>query len=307
MAADPRYSSCNRHREACKRHVTTAREEAMDTLGVRARRTRAWLQGALAACVLLPALASGARAQADVKVVIEDIVAANRILYRQGVVDGLGHVSARHPARPERFLLSASHSPGRVTAADIMEFNLDGSPVDQAGRSIYSERFIHSEIYKARPDVHAVIHSHSPNVIPFSVTQVPMRAILNSAGFLAAGVPVFEMRKVAGSTSLLVTDSVRGKALAETLGDRPVALMRGHGDVVVGPNVRRTVARAIYTEVNARLLWQAITIGGPITFIDAEEARAGEAIRDRGEAGHGVDRTWQMWLDEAFPGGEPRR
>src|SRR5262245_48063342 len=179
---------------------------------------------------------------------IDDLVAANRILYRQGVVDGFGHISIRHPERKDRFLMSASLAPGRVSKGDIMEFDFDGKPIDQRSRSIYSERFIHSEIYKARPDVNAVLHSHSPTVVPFSVSQVPLRPILNSAGFLAPNVPVFEMRRVAGSGSLLVTDSMRGKALAETLGDRPVALMRGHGDVVVGPTVQRVVARAIYTE-----------------------------------------------------------
>jgi ribulose-5-phosphate 4-epimerase/fuculose-1-phosphate aldolase len=231
---------------------------------------------------------------------IDDLVAANRILYRQGVVDGFGHISIRHPERKDRFLMSASLAPGRVSKADIMEFDLDGKPIDQRDRSIYSERFIHSEIYKARPDVNAVLHSHSPTVIPFSVSQVPLRPILNSAGFLAPNVPVFEMRSVAGSGSLLITDGTRGKALAETLGDRPVALMRGHGNVVVGPTVQRVVARAIYTEVNAKLLMQAIMLGGPLVYIDAEEAKAGEGVRDRNEPGHTTDRIWQLWVEEAM-------
>jgi ribulose-5-phosphate 4-epimerase/fuculose-1-phosphate aldolase len=234
--------------------------------------------------------------------VIDDLVAANRILYRQGVVDGFGHISVRHPERKDRFLMSASLAPGRVSKADIMEFDLDGKPLDQRDRSIYSERFIHSEIYKARPDVNAVLHSHSPTVIPFSVSQVPLRPILNSAGFLAPNVPVFEMRSVAGSGSLLITDGMRGKALAQTLADRPVALMRGHGNVVVGPTVQRVVARAIYTEVNAKLLIQAITLGGPLVYIDAEEGKAGEANRDRNETGHATDRIWQLWVEEAMGG-----
>jgi len=257
------------------------------------------------ALIMLPALATSVWAQSppDISTAIDDLVAANRILYRQGVVDGFGHISIRHPERKDRFLMSASLAPGRVGKSDIMEFDFDGKPIDQRGRSIYSERFIHSEIYKARPDVNAVLHSHSPTVIPFSVSQVPMRPILNSAGFLAPNVPVFEMRRVAGSGSLLVTDSMRGKALAETLGDRPVALMRGHGNVVVGPTVQRVVARAIYTEVNARLLIQAITLGGPLVYIDAEEGKAGEGNRDRNEAGHGTDRIWQLWVEEAMGAG----
>ncbi|MEA2949372.1 MAG: hypothetical protein QOI40_4702 [Alphaproteobacteria bacterium] len=259
---------------------------------------------------LTPALAMPLRAQstADMKMLLDDLVAANRILYRQGVVDGFGHVSVRHPARPDRFLLSAAKAPGRVTAEDIMEFDLDGKPIDGRERPIYSERFIHSEVYKARSDVNAVIHSHSPTVIPFSVTQVPLRPVHNTASFLAPEVPVFEMRKAAGMTNNLVTDSARGKALVETLGDRPVALLRGHGNVVVGPDLRRTVSRAIYTEVNARMLLQAVMLGGPITFIDPEENKLIESGRGTQISGHNVDRTWQMWLEEATRGtSEPTR
>jgi len=260
------------------------------------------LLGFLLALGLLPG--SAARSQPNLTALIEDLVAANRILYRQGVVDGFGHISVRHPARADRFLMAASVAPGRVTKDDIMEFDLDGRPVDQRGRSIYSERFIHSEIYKARSDVNSVLHSHSPTVIPFSVSQVPLRPVMNQAGFLHPDVPVFEMRRVAGSRSLLVTNAELGKALAETLGNRPVALLRGHGNVVVGPSVRRVVARGIYTEVNARLLVQAITLGGPLVYIDAEEAKAGEAVRDRDESGHGTDRIWQMWVEDAMGDGK---
>jgi HCOMODA/2-hydroxy-3-carboxy-muconic semialdehyde decarboxylase len=155
-------------------------------------------------------------------------------------------------------------------------------------------------------DVNAVVHSHSPTVIPFSVTQVPLRPVHNTASFLAVGVPVFEMRKVAGMTNNLVTDSARAKALAETLSDRPVALLRGHGNVVVAPNLRRAVARAIYTEVNARMQLQAVTLGGPITFINPEEAKLSEDNRGTQSAGQGIDRTWQMWVEEALPGGSER-
>jgi ribulose-5-phosphate 4-epimerase/fuculose-1-phosphate aldolase len=232
---------------------------------------------------------------------IQDLVAANRILYHQGIVDGYGHVSARHPTQSGHFLLAAAKAPGRVTADDIMEFDSDGNAVDRRGRPIYQERFIHSEIYKARPDVNAVVHTHSPAVIPFSVTQVPLRPVHNTASFLAAGVPVFEMRMVAGMTNNLVTDPMRGRALAAALGDRPVVLLRGHGDVVVGPNVRRAVARAIYTEVNARMQLQAVTLGGPITFVDPEEAKLSEDNRGIQSAGQGVDRTWQMWVEDALP------
>jgi len=264
------------------------------------RGNRAGVAG-LAATVLLAALGGPAVAQpaADEKALIDDLVAANRILYRQGVVDGFGHVSARHPVRRDRFLMAAAKAPGRVTAEDIMEFDLDGNPVDGRGRPTYSERFIHSEVYKARADVNAVVHSHSPTVIPFSVTQVPLRAVHNTASFLADGVPVFDMRKAVGITNNLVSDSARGKALVAVLGERPVALLRGHGNVVVGPDVRRTVSRAIYTEVNARMLLQAVMLGGPISYIDPEENKLIESGRGSAVTGHSVDRTWQMWLEEA--------
>jgi HCOMODA/2-hydroxy-3-carboxy-muconic semialdehyde decarboxylase len=256
---------------------------------------------AFAAALLL---ASAGRAQAqgnsELAALIDDLVVANRILYHQGVLDGFGHVSVRHPTRPDHFLMARAIAPGRVTRDDIMEFDVDANPVERSGRPIYSERFIHSEVYKARSDVSAVVHSHSPTVVPFSVTQVPLRPIITVASFLSPAAPVFEIRASAGMTNLLVNNSARGKALAEVLGPHPVALLRGHGDVVVGPNLRRTVSRAIYTEVNARLLWQATTLGGPITIIAPEEAAQMEAGRDTASEGHGANRTWDMWKDEAM-------
>ena len=244
-----------------------------------------------------PSSRASAQSNPDLKALIDDLVAANRILYRQGVVDGFGHVSVRHPARPDRFLLSAAKALGRVTAEDIMEFDLDGKAIDGRDRPVYSERFIHSEVYKARADVNAVVHSHSPTVILFSVTKVPLRPVHNTASFLAPEVPVFEMRTVAGMTNNLVTNSARGKALTEVLGDRPVALLRGTA-TWWWPDVRRTVARAIYTEVNARMLLQAVALGGPITSSirrRISRSRPGAARASPATASTG----WQMWLEEA--------
>src|SRR5450755_4177467 len=150
---------------------------------------------------------------------IEDIVIGSRILADFGVVDGFGHVSARNPANPNHFLMSRSLSPALVSADDIMEFDLDGNAVDARGRSLFLERFIHSEIYKARPDVMAVVHAHSPGVIPFSVSQVPLRPMYHNAAFLAGGVPVWDIRKDFGETDMLVRNSSLGKSLAQTLGD----------------------------------------------------------------------------------------
>ncbi len=251
------------------------------------------LCGAVALAVALACGPAGAQGNSDLKELIDDLVAANQVLAKAGVVDSFGHVSARHPANPDRFLLSQAKSPARVTADDIMEFDLDGRTIDGRDRPTYSERFIHAEIYRARKDVNGVIHSHSPGVIPFGVTQIPLRAISHTAPFLASGVPVFEIRTVAGMSDLLVTDAKRGKALAETLGDRPVALMRGHGMVVVGPSLRRTVVRAVYTEINARLLWQVLTLGTPITYLSPEEGAILEKRNDATAKGHGGDRVWE--------------
>jgi len=226
--------------------------------------------------------------------VIEDLVAANRILADQGVLDAYGHVSVRHPGNPDRYVISRAMSPANVSADDIMEFDLDSNPVDQRGRGMFLERFIHGEIYKARPDVNAVIHSHSPGVIPFGVTNVPMRPVFHTAAFLAVGVPVFEIRDAGGMTNMLVRNGALAKALATTLGDKPVALMRGHGNVVVGPNVKRATIRAVYTEVNARLQTIALGLGGPINYVSAEEG----ALRDKNPGEEG--RAWDGWKEKAM-------
>ncbi len=229
--------------------------------------------------------------------IIEDLVMANRILADQGVVDGFGHVSVRHPANPNRFLLSRSRAPALVTADDIIEYDLDCTPINDRGRASYLERFIHCEIYKMRPDVTSVIHTHSPTVVPFGVSQVPMKAIQHVSGFLASGVPVFEIRKYAGMTNMLVSNNALGRALAETLGERPVALMRGHGDVVVGPSLQVAVYRAVYTELNARLQAQAIALGGPVTFLDKEEGEKADATIQQVAA-----RPWELWKSRVTNG-----
>ena len=171
---------------------------------------------------------------AALKAVIDDLVAGNRILYNEDIVDGYGHISARDPRDPSRFLLSRARAPGLVVAADIMEFGMDGEPVKDDGTPIYSERFIHSEIYKARPDVNSVVHTHSPTVVPFSVTNEPLLPI--RAGFFYPEVPVFDTRDAAGWTDLLISNPMLGKALAEKLGNNSVVLLRGHGNAVVAPD-----------------------------------------------------------------------
>jgi ribulose-5-phosphate 4-epimerase/fuculose-1-phosphate aldolase len=248
---------------------------------------------ALAAALLRPRRAVAQRTSAGPAnpQLIDDLVAANRILVDQGVLDGYGHVSARHDRDPSRFMMSRSLAPELVTAADIMEYDLDAEPVDPRGRSSYLERFIHGEIYRARPDVRAVVHDHSPSVIPFGVTGAPLRPLYHMSAFLAAGVPVFDIRAAAGGdTDMLVRTPDLGRALAQALGPRPVALMRGHGAVVVGPSLPIVFFRSIYTEMNARLQAQAMALGGPVTYLSPGEARQAEAA----VAGT-VGRPWELW------------
>jgi len=227
---------------------------------------------------------------------LEDIVVGSRILADFGVVDGFGHVSARSPTNPNHFLMSRSLAPALVTADDIMEFDLDGNPVDARGRTVFLERFIHSEIYKARPDVMSVVHTHSPGVIPFSVSKVPLRAMFHNPAFLAVGVPVWDIRKDFGETSMLVANAALGKSLAETLGDKPVVLMRGHGDVTVGPTVKMAVFRAYYTDVNAKLQAQALALGGEPNYLTP-----GEGVKADQTNFAVMDRIWNLWRMRILP------
>jgi ribulose-5-phosphate 4-epimerase/fuculose-1-phosphate aldolase len=229
---------------------------------------------------------------------IGDLVAANRILYDQSVVDGFGHVSVRHDKSPEHFLLARSMAPGLVTSADIMEFDREGEPVDPQGRTVYLERYIHSEIYKAHPEITAVVHSHSPAVIPFGVTSLPLRPIFHLSSFLGAGVPVFEIREAGGAaTDMLIRTPALGAALARTLGAAVVALMRGHGDVVVGRSLKEVVFRAVYTEVNARLEAEALRLAqfDQITFLNHEEAATATATNAAV-----LVRAWDLWKAKAL-------
>lgn len=223
---------------------------------------------------------------------IEDLVAGNRILARQNVLDGQGHLSVRHPSRPDRFLLARSIAPVLVTAGDILEYDLDADPVDARGRTSYRERFIHSEIYRARPDVMSVVHCHTPSLLPFADSDIPMRAMYHMAAFVALGVPVFDIRKEAGITDLLVGDTRLGRALAKTLADKYAVLMRHHGAVVVANSIPNAVARAVYLDQNARIQLQTAALGGHATYVDPGEARL--RMADPNEYG----RAWDLWKSE---------
>ena len=245
------------------------------------------------AATLLQAQLAMAQTASPRAAAIGELVLANHILANEGVLDAYGHVSLRDPANPDRFLMSRSMAAGTVAAADILEYDLDGNPVAKNAPAGFSERFIHSEIYRARPDVMAVIHCHSPELVPFSVSSVPLMPVAHLAGFLGGGVPVFEIRDAAGaSTDMLIRDPALGKALAAMLGKRAATLMRGHGAAVVGESLHVVVGRAYYMNLNARLQWQAIQLGGKITYLNADEARLTSAQ-------DGYERAWALWKQRA--------
>jgi HCOMODA/2-hydroxy-3-carboxy-muconic semialdehyde decarboxylase len=222
---------------------------------------------------------------------IEDLVDANKILYHLGVVDGFGHVSVRQPGDPARFIISRSMAPALVTAADLMSIHLDGQPVSDNAPTPYLERFIHGEIYRARPDVVAVVHSHSAAVIPFSIVKsATLKPVSHMSGFIGEGAPIFEIRDTAGQTSdMLVRTPELGAALARSLGGNNIVLMRGHGSTVIGFNLRQAVYRAVYAEMNARLQSEALRLGTP-TYLTLGEAVESAKANDGQQ-----DRAWNLW------------
>ncbi|MDX1485769.1 MAG: class II aldolase/adducin family protein [Alphaproteobacteria bacterium] len=223
---------------------------------------------------------------------LADLAAANRILAAEGVVDAAGHVSHRHPEAPERYFMARAMAPALVTPDDIQEFTLESDPCDSGKPPGSLERFIHGQIFKARPDVNAVVHSHSPSVIPFGLVETEMKAMFHMAAFLTRGVPVFDIREQFGTTDILVSDNAKGVAFAACLGDKDVALMRAHGSTACGPTLQSAVFHAVYTEVNARVQhWtEALARGGPMALLDAEEGRLADAINQGARL-----RAWDLW------------
>jgi ribulose-5-phosphate 4-epimerase/fuculose-1-phosphate aldolase len=229
----------------------------------------------------------------------EDLVLAYRILAAHGVVDAYGHVSLRTARNPKRYLLARAMAPELVTADDILEFDLDSNPVKEEGVALYLERYIHGEIFKHRGDVNAVVHNHSPTVIPFGITAVPLRPLCNTAAFIGEGVPVFEVRDFQDSGDIIVKTPHLGAALAQTLGGKPAALMRGHGAVVVGETLMLAVVRSVYLELSARLQMQAMSIAGPngkIVYLDEREVAA---TTGRQVSAGTWKRSWDLWCAKA--------
>lgn len=231
----------------------------------------------------------------------EDLVTANRILAQHDVVDSFGHVSVRHPDEPDCFLLSRARAPNCIELDDLMEFTLEGKVVGPEPGKPYSERFIHGAVYEARPEVMAVVHNHSPNVVPFSVVKTQcFCAIMHMAAPVGRDVPNWDIRdKFGDATNLLVTNMDMARDLARALGHRTVALMRGHGCVVVGRSLREAVFTSIYTEINAQILGKALALG-EVTYLSDGEI----AANTKGRAGFTLERGWENWCREV---GRPYR
>lgn len=227
---------------------------------------------------------------------LDDLVAANRILAGLNVLDGFGHVSVRHPDRADRYLLSRSLAPEQVTRDDILTFDLDSNVPDGDRRGPYLERFIHGRIYARRPDVVAVVHSHAAAVVPFAASSVPLKPVYHMSSFLRTGAPVFEIREKFGMTDMLIRSNAQGDALAERLGDRSAVLMRGHGFCTVGSSIPEAVFRAYYAQLNADLQQRAIALGGSVTYLTDEEATRYDET-NRGVLG----RPWSLWKQKFAP------
>ena len=231
----------------------------------------------------------------DLTTELRDLVTANRILAREDIVDAFGHVSIRHPDRTDRFFLSQSRAPELVTKDDLMEYTLDCQPIDQQGKPMYSERPIHGGIYEARPDIQAVVHNHSQPVIPFGLTNLPLRPVFHLAAIIGESLPVWDIRDNFGDTNLLVTTMEQGRDLAASLGGAKVALMRGHGCVVAGRSLKEAVMASVYLQVNAKLLLASLPLG-EVKYLSPGEIAAMSESQLRPTS---MDRAWEYWASRA--------
>jgi ribulose-5-phosphate 4-epimerase/fuculose-1-phosphate aldolase len=232
----------------------------------------------------------------DAKAAISELVIANRIVAHLRLVDSFGHVTVRNPENPQRFFMSRSRAPSLVTKEDILEFNLDSSPVDLRGFSPYKERFIHGALFKARPDVMAVCHNHAHELLPLAVTKTAMRPALHSASVVGHHVPVWDIRDEFGDTDMLVTSNEMGDSLARSVGQGRAALMRGHGSVIAGKSLRDVVFTTYYLRLNAEVLIKAMSMGKDITYLSAGEVdKSGELHSQSLSQG----RAWEEWCLQA--------
>jgi ribulose-5-phosphate 4-epimerase/fuculose-1-phosphate aldolase len=230
-----------------------------------------------------------------VEAALADLVIANRILANESVIDAFGHVSMRHPDRADRYFLARSRSPEFVERGDILEFDLDSTPIAPDGRTMYSERPIHGCIYKARPDVKAVCHNHAHSLVPFGVTSSAIKPIWHVAGSIGAEVPIWDIREEFGDTDLLVTNNDLGGSLAKKLGKNRCTLMRGHGAVVASHDLKSTVFVAIYLMANAKLLKEAREMG-QVTYLSDGEIKLTEQMNFKPRS---QNRAWEYWARRA--------
>lgn len=237
----------------------------------------------------------------NIDALIHDLVSANRILAHEGIVDGFGHVSLRHPDDPGRFFLARARAPQNVVPEDILEFTLDGQCTKAGAPMSYIERYIHCAVFEARPDVKSVIHNHSKSLIPFGVTGNKLRPIMHDCATIGCEVPVWDCRTNFGDTDLLVRNMAMGRDLVKTLGNGTTALMRGHGCVIAERSLKRAVHTAIYMEHNAELQRHAMQMGGDITFLSPGEVAARFKLMDEldNKPLAALDRAWEYWCQRA--------
>jgi ribulose-5-phosphate 4-epimerase/fuculose-1-phosphate aldolase len=227
----------------------------------------------------------------DLQTALINLVTANQILAHEQVIDGFGHISIRHPERPDRFFLSRSRSPELVTLDDLMEFDLDCNPIDQRGRSMYGERPIHGAIYQARPDVGAVVHHHAHPILPFTFTKEKLRPVYHMAAAMGSDVPLWDFQGAFGDTNMLVTTMEQGHDLARSLGSASAALMRGHGCVVVGGSIQQAVFVSIFMVDNAKLQTLGHQFGAMTYLTEGEVRMSGELIN----LPVAMQRSWEYW------------
>jgi ribulose-5-phosphate 4-epimerase/fuculose-1-phosphate aldolase len=227
---------------------------------------------------------------------ILDLVIASRTLAEHGVIDAYGHATVRSESNPQRYYMARNLAPELVDEEDILEFDLDSNATDSKGRAVYQERFIHGEIYKARPDVMAIVHNHSPSVVPFACTGCEMRPIFHMSAFIGLGVPNWDIRDAQQGTDMLVKTPYLGAHLAKRLGRHPAVLMRGHGSTVVAENLQRAVGRTIYLEMNARMQYQSSVLAGErghVVYMDDAEVQANVSWQN-------YERSWNLWKTKAL-------
>jgi ribulose-5-phosphate 4-epimerase/fuculose-1-phosphate aldolase len=231
----------------------------------------------------------------ELELAVREVVLANRILAHENIVEASGHVSARHPHYPDRYLISWSRSPELVTIDDIMECTLAGDPIGD-DRPPYRERHIHGAIYEARPDVRAIVHTHAEEVLPFGIVDVPLRPVIGSASMIGARIPVWDIADDFGhDTSLLVETLEQGRSLARCLGRETVALMAAHGMAAAAGSMIEVVRVAVYLARNARVQLAAMQTGKPLRYLSDGEITTRATGAYFAPNSHGIYRAWEYW------------